>query len=133
MRTVRSPIEMKQERPRKAAKTAAKYGGGWMCWNMNGSASHIRRRRGGEEEGEEGEEEEEEMMRVFGPKEESLGSSSDPLALGADGHTLIVEDMVRAIREDGDPMIGLSSARNAVEVINAIFESGRTKSEVVLD
>jgi UDP-N-acetyl-2-amino-2-deoxyglucuronate dehydrogenase len=80
-----------------------------------------------------GEEEEKEMMRIFGPKDESLGISSDPLALGADGHTLIVEDMVRAIREDGDPMIGLSSARNAVEVINAIFESGRTKSEVVLD
>jgi hypothetical protein len=39
-------------------KTAAKYGGGWMCWNMNGSASHIRRRRGRDEEGEEGEEEE---------------------------------------------------------------------------
>ena len=82
---------------------------------------------------EEGEEEGKEMMRVFGPKDESLGISSDPLALGADGHTLIVEDMVRAIHEDREPMIGLASARNAVEVINAIFESGRTRAEVVLE
>lgn len=82
---------------------------------------------------EEGEEEGKEMMRIFGPKDESLGISSDPLALGADGHTLIVEDMVQAIREDREPMIGLASARNAVEVINAIFESGRTRAEVVLE
>ncbi|MDA0745235.1 MAG: Gfo/Idh/MocA family oxidoreductase [bacterium] len=80
--------------------------------------------------GEGGEEAEKEMMRLFGPKDESLGISSDPMALGADGHTLIVQDLVEAIREDRDPMIGLGSARKAVEIITAIFESGRTGKEV---
>lgn len=80
-----------------------------LAWNIQGD----------EEEGKE-------MMRIFGPRDESLGISSDPMALGADGHTLIVEDMVRAIREGRDPMIGLDSARKAVEVITAIYEAGRT-------
>ncbi len=38
--------------------------------------------------------------------------------------------MVQAVHENRDPMIVLDSARHAVEIINAIFESGRTGKEV---
>jgi UDP-N-acetyl-2-amino-2-deoxyglucuronate dehydrogenase len=84
---------------------------------------------------EKGEEEGKEMMRLFGPKDDSLGISSDPMALGAagvDGHTVIIQDLVEAIKENRDPEIGLDSARHAVAIINAIYESGRTGKEVVV-
>jgi UDP-N-acetyl-2-amino-2-deoxyglucuronate dehydrogenase len=85
---------------------------------------------------EKGEEEGKEMMRLFGPKDDSLGISSDPMALGAagvDGHTVIIQDLVEAIQEDRDPKIGLDSARHAVAIINAIYESGRTGKEVAVE
>jgi predicted dehydrogenase len=75
--------------------------------------------------------EEKDMLDVFGPKEDKeAGISADPMAVSADGHTLIVEDLVEAINDGRDPMIGLESARHAVEIITAIFESGRTGREV---
>jgi len=82
-------------------------------------------------QGESEKEEEAEMLRVFGrkPKAEE-GVSADPMAVSADGHTVIIEDLVKAIRDDRAPMIGLESARHAVEIINAVFESGRTGREV---
>lgn len=83
-------------------------------------------------QGDEEAEEEAEMLRIFGKKEKREGVSADPMAVSADGHTMIMEDLVKAIREDRDPMIGLGSARHAVEIINAIFESGRTGKEVTV-
>ncbi len=85
---------------------------------------------------EEAAEEGKEMIRLFGRKDDSVGISSDPMALGlagVDGHTEIIKDLVVAIREDRDPEIGLASARHAVAIINAIYESGRTGKEVVVD
>ena len=80
--------------------------------------------------GEKEAEEEAEMLRVFGQTGKQDGIAADPMAGSADGHTLIIEDLIQAIREDRDPMIGLESARHAVEIINAIFESGRTGKAV---
>lgn len=82
-------------------------------------------------QGEEEKQEEQDMLAVFGPKEnKEEGISADPMAVSADGHTQIIEDLVEAINDDRDPMIGLESARHAVEIITAIFESGRTGREV---
>jgi predicted dehydrogenase len=74
--------------------------------------------------------EEQEMLAQYGPKKGEQGISSDPMAVSADGHTQIIEDMVEAIRQGRDPMIGLDSAKVAVEIINGIFESGRTGKAV---
>lgn len=72
-------------------------------------------------------EEERQMMALYGPKEErDTGVASDPFALGSLGHRGEVEDMVQAIREDRDPMITIDSARHTVQILNAIYESGRT-------
>ncbi|MEW6754559.1 MAG: Gfo/Idh/MocA family oxidoreductase [Candidatus Latescibacterota bacterium] len=69
--------------------------------------------------------EEAELLGFYGEKRAATGSA-DPLAVSFDGHTQIVADMVMAVQQDREPMISLGSARHAVEIINAIYESGRT-------
>jgi predicted dehydrogenase len=73
------------------------------------------------------------MMDLFSatPKEAAL--KADPMALSSDGHTLIIEDLVRAVQEDGEPMIPLSQAKHAVEVATAIYKSGRTGRVISVD
>ena len=72
-----------------------------------------------------------EMLGFYGDQEDKQKNiSADPLAVSSDGHTLIIEDLIGAINEDREPMIGLESARHAVEIITAVFESGRTGREV---
>jgi len=83
-------------------------------------------------QGEKEKEEEEEMLGIFGGKKDKENVSADPMAVSSDGHTQIFEDMAAAIQEDRDPMISLDSARHAVEIINAIFESGREGKEVTV-
>ena len=41
--------------------------------------------------------------------------------------------MVKAVKEDRDPYIPGESARKAVDLILAIYESARTGQEIVLD
>jgi UDP-N-acetyl-2-amino-2-deoxyglucuronate dehydrogenase len=62
----------------------------------------------------------------------SEGPAADPMAVGFDGHTVHVEDMVRAIKEDREPIISGIDARHAVEICNAIQESAATGKEIVL-
>ena len=73
--------------------------------------------------------EEEEMIDLYGGGKKSSGAT-DPMAVSFDGHTRIVIDMAEAIQEDRDPVITLDSARHAVEIVNAIYEAGRTGREV---
>lgn len=70
--------------------------------------------------------ERERMMRLFGAQRGENAVGRDPMAVSADGHTLIVEDMVKAIHEDRDPIIPLSSAKHAVEIVCAVYRSSRT-------
>ena len=81
-------------------------------------------------QGDNEEEEEKEMLAKFVPKDKEQGISADPMAVSSDGHTQFVEDMAKAITEDRDPMIGLDSAKHAVEIITSIFEAGRTGKTV---
>jgi len=82
-------------------------------------------------QGEQMKEEEEEMLAIYGPKEKrGASTSSDPMAVGSSGHVGMVEDMVQAILEDREPGITIESAKHAVEIVNAIYESGRTGKEV---
>lgn len=79
-------------------------------------------------------EEEAEMLSFYGPKEKrgEVTTSSDPMAVGSSGHVGLVEDMVQAILEDREPLITIESAKHAVEIVNAIYESGRTGKEVFI-
>lgn len=75
----------------------------------------------------------EEIRKLYGPGEKShVGVSSDPNALGAYGHHGHVEDLARCIREGCEPYVTLESARHAVEIVNAIYESGRSGREVFI-
>lgn len=78
-------------------------------------------------------EEENEMLGFYGAQEKrDITTASDPMAVGSSGHTGLVEDMVQAILEDKTPLITIESAKHAVEIVNAIYESGRTGKEVLL-
>ncbi len=66
------------------------------------------------------------MLARFGGAAASDAAGSDPMAVTMDGHTLIVEDMVAAIRNDRAPLIPLSQARRAVETVCAVYKAART-------
>ncbi len=48
------------------------------------------------------------------------------------GHIYLIEDMALAVLEDREPMIPPSEGRKAAEIILAIYESSKTKSEITL-
>jgi len=62
----------------------------------------------------------------------ALSTVSDPKAMGRAGHQAQVDDLCQAILEDREPMVVGESARKAVELILAIYESARTGREVRL-
>jgi predicted dehydrogenase len=74
--------------------------------------------------------ERERMMSLFGGGRKSDAASKDPMAISADGHTLIIEDLVKAVRQDREPVIPISSAKHAVEIACAIYKSAQTHREV---
>jgi len=76
-------------------------------------------------------EERKRMMDLFGcVAVKSDGAASDPMAVSADGHMLIIEDLVEAIRNNREPVIPISSAKHAVEIACAIYKSARAHREV---
>ena len=62
----------------------------------------------------------------------ALSAVSDPRAMGRAGHQAQVDDLALAILKDREPMVTGESARKAVELILAIYESARTGAEVKL-
>jgi predicted dehydrogenase len=64
-------------------------------------------------------------------KHDVIGSTSqNPAALSASSHALQIADMIRAIREDGTPLVDGHAGRHPVEIILSIYESARSHSEV---
>jgi predicted dehydrogenase len=64
-------------------------------------------------------------------KLEKISSTpQNPAALSASSHALQIADMIRAIREDGTPLVDGFEARHPVEIILSIYESARTQNEV---
>jgi UDP-N-acetyl-2-amino-2-deoxyglucuronate dehydrogenase len=59
-------------------------------------------------------------------------SAQNPAALSFRGHALQIADMIRAIREDGTPLVDGQAARRPVEIILGIYESARIHKEVTL-
>lgn len=77
--------------------------------------------------------EEREMLALYGPKDARNASvSSDPFAFATRGHLAQIEDMVQAIHEDREPLNPVASTRHTVEILTAIYESGRTGQAVRL-
>ncbi len=76
--------------------------------------------------------EDEQIRKSMAGKTETGGGASDPSAIGHHGHTMVFEDLVRAIQEDGTPLIDGHEGRRSVEVICAIYESARTGQIVKL-
>ncbi len=68
---------------------------------------------------------------LTGPR---VGSgAASPGAISSAGHHAQFEDMIRAIREDREPMIGGQEARKAIEIILAVYESARTGETVTIN
>jgi UDP-N-acetyl-2-amino-2-deoxyglucuronate dehydrogenase len=64
--------------------------------------------------------------------EKKEGAAQNPAALSIDSHAMQIADMIRAIRENGTPLVDGYAGRKAVEIILAIYESARTHKEVML-
>ncbi len=75
--------------------------------------------------------EEKELLGLYGSKDQQSGSA-DPMAVSFNGHTQIVVDLMEAIAQDRDPAITLDSARHPVQIINSIYQAGRTGERVDL-
>jgi predicted dehydrogenase len=56
--------------------------------------------------------------------------TGDNKAVTSQGHEFLIDDLVQAIKEDRDPYITGESARKAVDLILAIYESARTGKDV---
>ncbi len=65
--------------------------------------------------------------------DEKVGGSSHPTDISATGHIRHVIDLISAIKEDREPAINGESAKKAVEVILAVYESARTGKEIRID
>jgi UDP-N-acetyl-2-amino-2-deoxyglucuronate dehydrogenase len=50
-----------------------------------------------------------------------------------DGHYLFVDDIIRAVKENKEPLVNGEQARQSVDLILAIYESARTGKEVYLE
>lgn len=118
--------------------TTAAYGGDTQILLIHGDNGTIQKSTElrswkflDDEEGKE----EQEMMNLYGPKDkrqEGPTTASDPMAVGSAGHQFQIEDLVEAIWEDRKPYIAIEDATHAVEIVNAIYESGRTGKEVTI-
>lgn len=70
------------------------------------------------------------QLDSHGPIQE--GTANNPAALNADTHALQIADMLRAIQEDGAPLVDGYAARHSVEIILGAYEAARTGKEVIL-
>src|SRR5258708_3172902 len=71
-------------------------------------------------------------QRVHSAASEGTSAAQDPAALAIRSHALQIEDMMRAIRENGTPLLDGYAAKHPVEIILAVYESARSHKEVTL-
>jgi UDP-N-acetyl-2-amino-2-deoxyglucuronate dehydrogenase len=57
---------------------------------------------------------------------QTANGAADPRAIGIGGHTAQIYDMIKAIREDRDPLVTIPEGRKGVSIILGIYESART-------
>jgi UDP-N-acetyl-2-amino-2-deoxyglucuronate dehydrogenase len=75
--------------------------------------------------------EEKRMLASFGRKESrDAGVASDPFAFATRGHLAQFEALAEVIRAGGELPNSIESSRHTVEIVNAIYESGRMNRPV---
>ncbi len=75
----------------------------------------------------------ENILKTYGPdKDIEFAVAADPSVINKDTTHIQVQDIIDAVLENRDPLISGEEGRNAVEIINAIYESARTGKEVFL-
>lgn len=68
-----------------------------------------------------------------GPKAEAdIARSTSPVISDVSGHKKVLEDFLRAIETDGQPMCDGYEGRRSVELVLAIYESSRTGEPVII-
>ncbi len=78
--------------------------------------------------------EERRMLAGLGPKgEAAAGVASDPFAFATRGHLAQFEALAEAVRGDTTPPNSIETTRHTVQVMNAVYESGRTGKPVRID
>ncbi len=77
--------------------------------------------------------ERERMMAAFGGQKKADAAGANPMAISADGHQLIFEDLAKAVRDDRDPVVTVESAMYSVNVACAIYESARKRRVIKVD
>ncbi len=70
--------------------------------------------------------------KATGSAPTSSSAAADPTALGNDAHTAQIADLLAAIDEGREPLMTGEEARNALEVVLAVYESARRKATVTL-
>jgi predicted dehydrogenase len=60
------------------------------------------------------------------------GGAGDPAAIGHHGHTMLFNEFTAAIREDRVPLIDGKEGRRSVELIEAIYQSAKSRRTVEL-
>jgi len=74
---------------------------------------------------------EDEQIKASIAETKSSGASDPTKNLRSEGHQLQIADMVDAINDDREPMVNGESGKKAVEIICAIYESGRNNGAVI--
>ncbi len=64
--------------------------------------------------------------------ESCINVNANPLDFSSTYHQLQFKDLLRAIEEDKQPLVGVSEGRKAVEIILAAYESSQQDKKVVL-
>jgi UDP-N-acetyl-2-amino-2-deoxyglucuronate dehydrogenase len=62
----------------------------------------------------------------------TTGAASDPKAFGVEGHVLQISDMVQAIKNDRETLVGPCEGRKPIEIITAVYESSISGAPVFL-
>jgi predicted dehydrogenase len=62
----------------------------------------------------------------------AVGGANDPTAIGDDGHRVQIADLLAAIEEGREPLVSGVEARNALELVLAVYESARRGAMVTL-
>lgn len=62
-----------------------------------------------------------------------VGGSSDPNSIGFEGHRILIEDLVHALREQRPPLIPGTEAIHAVRLVLACYASARSGRPVELE
>ncbi|MFV0338897.1 MAG: Gfo/Idh/MocA family protein [Chthoniobacterales bacterium] len=69
---------------------------------------------------------EDKAILAEGSEDKIMGSGrSNPRAISTEGHRLLIDDLAQAIRRNGQPAISGPDARNAVEIVLAVYQSAR--------